>query len=194
MFGRDEIFLAEEIEKGDNLEGEAIDKALGEAKCFLLLYNDPQLDWSWCFYEAGAFAKKGGEPERPVFCLYPADVAPTSPLANLQTIPVTPKQLEKWIRSDLCKIKGCRQPSDQEISPRIKKIEKLIEDADPVQEKTLKPFIWIDPSAQARRTELGRRECTFPVDFSRATVSIDLILHALDMRVTRRKAASAVPA
>jgi hypothetical protein len=169
VFGRDEIFLAEEIEKGDNWRG-SIDKALGEAKCFVLLYTDPQLDWSWCFYEAGAFAKMGGKPERPVFCLHPADVAPPSPLANLQTIPATPKQLEKWIH-DLCKIKGCQQPSDHEISPRIKKIEKLIEDAGPVQEKTLKPFIWIDPPGGDEQN--WDDENAVSQYFARATVSID---------------------
>ena len=169
VFGRDEIFLAEEIEKGDDWR-EAIDKALDEAKCFLLLYTDPRLDWSWCFYEAGAFAKMGGKPERPVFCLHPTDVAPPSPLSNLQTIPATAKQLEKWIRDDLCKIKGCRQPSDHEISPRIKKIEKLIEYAGPIQEKTLKPFIWIDPPGGEQNWE---DESSLSQYFSRATVSID---------------------
>jgi TIR domain len=169
VFGRDEIFLAEEIEKGDDFR-EAIDRALGEAKCFLLLYTDPQLDWSWCFYEAGAFAKMGGKPERPVFCLHPADVAPPSPLANLQTIPVTPKQLERWIRDDLCKIKGCRQPSDHEISPGIQKINKLIEDAGPVQERTLKPFIWIDPPGDEQNWDDDNALTQY---FSRATVSID---------------------
>ena len=171
VFGRDEIFLAEEIDKGDDWR-EAIDKALGEAKCFVLLYTDPQLDWSWCFYEAGAFAKMGGKPERPVFCLHPADVAPPSPLANLQTVPGTPKQLEKWIRDALCRIKGCRQPSEEEISPRIEKIEKLVEDAGPVQEKILKPFIWIDPPGDEQN---WNDETALSQYFSRATVSIDAV-------------------
>ena len=170
MFGTDEIFLAEEIDKGDDWR-KAIDQALGEAKCFLLLYTDPQLDWSWCFYEAGAFAKMGGKPERPVFCLHPADVAPPSPLANLQTIPATPEQLEKWIRHDLCKIKGFRQPSEKEISSRIEKIEKLIEHAGPVQEKILKPFIWIEPPGDEQNWNDER--CTFPVFLAR---------HRLDRR------------
>ncbi len=67
VIGKDEIFLAEEIDKGDDWR-KAIDTALEEARCFLLFYTDPKLDWSWCFYEAGAFAKMGGKPERPVFC------------------------------------------------------------------------------------------------------------------------------
>lgn len=46
VFGRDEIFLAEEIKKGDDWRVK-IDRALGQAKCFILLYTDPQLDWSF---------------------------------------------------------------------------------------------------------------------------------------------------
>jgi TIR domain len=139
VFGSDEVFLAEDIKKGDEWRAD-IDRALAEAKCFILLYSDPRLDWSWCFYEAGAFAKMG----RPIFCLHPVDVAPPSPLANLQTIMATPEQLETWIRNDLCPIKGCQQPSNKKISPSIEKIEKLIKDTGPVQEKILKPFIWIE--------------------------------------------------
>ena len=169
VIGKDEIFLAEEIDKGDDWR-KAIDTALEEARCFLLLYTDPKLDWSWCFYEAGAFAKMGGKPERPVFCLQPSDVAPPSPLSNLQTIPSTSEQLEMWIRDDLCKIKGSRQPSAKEISPKIEAIKKLIEDAGPVQEKTLKPYIWIEPSGDEQNRD---DEGALSQNFSRATVLID---------------------
>jgi hypothetical protein len=169
VFGRDEIFLAEDIEKGDDWRAE-IDRALAEAKCFILLYSDPQLDWSWCFYEAGAFAKMGDKPGRPVFCLHPADVVPPSPLANLQTITATPEQLEKWIRNDLCAIKRCRQPSNKEISPSIEKIERLIKNTGPIQEKILKPFIWIEPPGDEPN---WNDESALSEYFSRATVSID---------------------
>ena len=56
VLATNEIFMAEEIDRGDDWRT-SIDRALDEAKCFLLLYTDPKLDWSWCFYEAGAFAK-----------------------------------------------------------------------------------------------------------------------------------------
>jgi hypothetical protein len=169
VFGRGEIFLAEDIKKGDDWRAK-IDRALAEAMCFILLYSDPQLDWLWCFYEAGAFAKMGDKPGRPVFCLHPADVAPPSPLANLQTITATPEQLEKWIRNDLCSIKGCQQPSNEEISQRIEKIEKLIKNTGPVQEKILKPFIWIEPPGDEPN---WNDESALSEYFSRATVSID---------------------
>jgi TIR domain len=169
VFGGDEIFLAEDIRKGDDWRAN-IDRALAEAKCFILLYSDPQLDWSWCFYEAGAFANMGHKPGRPVFCLHPADVAPPSPLANLQTITATPEQLEEWIRNALCPIKGCQQPSSKEISPSIAKIERLIKNSGPVQEKILKPFIWIEPSGDEPN---WNDETALSEYFSRAAVLID---------------------
>ena len=103
VFAKDEVFLTEDIDKGEDFRNE-IDRALDQAKCFVLLYTDPKLDWSWCFYEAGAFAKMKGPPGRPVFCLHPVEVVPPSPLANLQTIQATPEQLENWIRNSLCEI------------------------------------------------------------------------------------------
>jgi hypothetical protein len=174
VFGRDEIFLAEEIKKGDDWRAK-IDRALGEAKCFILLYTDPQLDWSWCFYEAGAFAKMGERPGRPVFCLHPADVEPPSPLANLQTIKATRDQLEPWIRNDLCSIDGCRQPGAEDISSSIERIEKLIDKTSPVYEKVLKPFIWIEPSWPGSGDEpsWNNARALSDVDFSGAAVSID---------------------
>jgi hypothetical protein len=173
VFGRDEIFLAEEINKGDDWRAE-IDRALSEAKCFILLYTDPQLDWSWCFYEAGAFAKMGDKPGRTVFCLHPNDVKPPSPLANLQTIKATRDQLEHWIRNDLCTIDGCRQPSAKDISPSVEEIEKLIDSISPVYEKVLKPFIWIEPSCPGSGGEPSWNDASALSEyFSRATVSID---------------------
>ena len=169
VFGRDEIFLAEDIQKGADWRAQ-IDRELGEAKCFVLLYTDPQLDWSWCFYEAGAFAKTG----RPVFCLHPADVEPPNPLANLQTIKATPDDLERWIRDQLCSIEGCRQPSARDISASIEKIAKLINDTSPVEERVLKPFIWIEPSwPGAGEPNWNDTSNLAKVDFSRAAVSID---------------------
>jgi hypothetical protein len=174
VYGKDKIFLAEEINRGNDWRA-SIDQALDEAKCFLLLYTDPQLDWSWCFYEAGAFAKMREKPARPVFCLHPGDVVPPSPLANLQTIKATPDQLEPWIRNDLCPIAGCRQPSAEDISSSIKEIEKLIEETSPVHEKVLKPFIWIEPSWPGPGAEQSGNNASAlsNVDFSRAVVSID---------------------
>ena len=59
------IFRSEDIEKGRDWR-DAVNRALEEAKCFILLYTDPTLDWSWCFYEAGAFVSNGRKPRPPV--------------------------------------------------------------------------------------------------------------------------------
>ena len=76
---RDEIFLAEEIRKGDDWRAN-VDQALAEAKCFVLLYTDVRLDWSWCFFEVELFdALPPGKPRRPIYCLHPPDVPPPSP-------------------------------------------------------------------------------------------------------------------
>jgi len=54
----DTIFRSEYIDKGDNWR-DALDRELEKAKCFILLYTCPELDWSWCFFEAGKFVSKG---------------------------------------------------------------------------------------------------------------------------------------
>jgi hypothetical protein len=56
-----DVFRSEDIEKGRDWR-DAVNRALGEAKCFILLYSNPALDWSWCFFEAGAFVSHGRKP------------------------------------------------------------------------------------------------------------------------------------
>jgi hypothetical protein len=52
-----------------------------------MLYTNPELDWSWCFYEAGGFINKGRKP-RPVYCVHPETVEPPSRLIWLINAPV----------------------------------------------------------------------------------------------------------
>jgi hypothetical protein len=153
-----------------------IDRALQEAKCFILLYGDPQLDWSWCFYEAGAFAKVGKKPGRPVFCLHPADVEPPGPLANLETIKAKGDQLKKWIHQ-LCSIAGRKQPTASVLSESINEIENLVDNTSPYREKVLKPFILIEPSwpVPDQKPNWNNESAFSDVDFSRAVVSIDAV-------------------
>jgi TIR domain len=94
------IFRSEGIREGHNWRDE-IQRQLANAKCFILLYTNPELDWSWCFYEAGEFISKGRKP-RPVYCLHPTAVDPPSPLSYLQTIPAERSQIETWLKRDLC--------------------------------------------------------------------------------------------
>src|SRR5215831_18413150 len=135
------VFLSHKTEHA------AVDQALADAKCFVLLYTDVRLDWSWCFFEAGSFAAlPPGKPLRPIYCLHPPDVPPPSPLANLQAVRATPEDLEEWVRNALCPAVGCqRQPSTGELTAAIKQIETLIKGTSLVKERVLKPSIWIDP-------------------------------------------------
>ena len=106
----EEIFLSEEaIEPGEDYR-EDISHAIEEAKCFILLYTDPALDWSWCFYEAGCFSA-GKLEKRPIYCLHPTDIDPPGPIANLQTVRAVPDGIENWIRNGLCALLDRKQPS-----------------------------------------------------------------------------------
>jgi hypothetical protein len=160
------------MDRGGDWRAE-INKALAESKCFILLYTGSQLDWSWCFYEAGRFASKGKK-LRPIYCLHPAEVAPPSPLANLETIKAEPRDLENWIRNNLCSVMKCRQPSAEALAGSIKSIETLVNEATPVQERVLKPYIWIEPSWPTKdRPDWNAIDRLPGIDFGAATVSID---------------------
>ena len=50
-----EFFLSEQIEPGDNWRYDIV-KEIKTADCLLLLYLDPDQDWSWCMFEAGLFS------------------------------------------------------------------------------------------------------------------------------------------
>jgi TIR domain len=139
------IFRSEDIEKGRDWRA-AINAELAAAKCFILLYTDPELDWSWCFYEAGAFVSKGRK-RRPVFCLHPETVDPPSPLAHLQAIRGEQTDVAKWIYNDLCRALGCRKPKQDELDSAADSIAKLVNTTESLQERVIKPYIWIDPMA-----------------------------------------------
>lgn len=164
------IFRSEDIEKGSDWR-DAVNRALGEAKCFILLYTDPMLDWSWCFYEAGAFVSNGRRPRR-VFCLHPKTVDPPSPLANLQAIQAEHADVEKWIRNDLCDVLNCRPklPEDK-LKATVKEIVRLVNATAPLQEAILKPYIWIEPKWSGDRTATDEIP---EIDFASASVLIDM--------------------
>jgi hypothetical protein len=163
------IFRSEDIEKGCDWR-EAVNRALEEAKCFVLLYTDPTLDWSWCFYEAGTFVSKGSKP-RPVFCLHPKTVDPPSPLANLQAIQAEHADIEKWIRNDLCDVLKCRPKlTEDKLKAAVKDIAKLVNATAPPREAILKPYIRIEPKWSGDWTAT---EEIPEIDFADASVLID---------------------
>jgi TIR domain len=61
------VFQSEDIDKGMEWT-KTIDSELDKAKCFVLLYTNPELDWSLCFYEAGRFSRKGRKPVQLAAC------------------------------------------------------------------------------------------------------------------------------
>jgi TIR domain-containing protein len=170
---KDQVFLSEEIEKAEDYR-DAISLALTEAEFFILLYSDPAADWSWCFYEAGAFSTgRPSETARPIFCLLPVGVEPPSPLANLQSIPATPADIEQWIRNSLCPILGCRQPNADDLAKTIEAIGKLVNGGSPLCSHTLKPFISIEPSWPGANPNWNDITALPRIDFANAVVSID---------------------
>jgi hypothetical protein len=165
------IFRSEDIDKGQNWRDE-IHRQLDHAKCFILLYTNPELDWSWCFYEAGGFINKGRKP-RPVFCVHPTTVDPPSPLAYLQTIRAERSDIEKWLNNDLCPLlKGHRKQPEQKRDATIRDIERLVNAAGPFKEIIIKPYIWIEPEWSGDQTATANIPDNI---FADAPVSIDPI-------------------
>ena len=56
-FKDDDVFVAEEILPGEELNKEILDALVG-SHTMLLLYTDPSHDWDWCLFECGCFAAK----------------------------------------------------------------------------------------------------------------------------------------
>jgi hypothetical protein len=161
------VFQSDDIEKGDGWR-EAIDRELGEAKCFVLLYASPEQDWSWCFYEAGRFSRKGRNP-RPIFCLHPEKVDVPSPVANLQGITTRPNDIQNWIEGKYFRDVRSRAPTKREVDQSVQAIEKIVNSM-PTMEKFLKPNICIVPTMRDDWNELSEER---KIDFSNARVEID---------------------
>ena len=165
-----DFFRSEEIQKGQDWRS-AVNRELAEAKCFILFYTgDRELDWSWCFYEAGAFLSNACKP-RSVFCLHPKTTDPPSPLANLQAIKAEQADIVTWIRDGLCPVlKSHSKQTEEKLKATAKEIETLVNATAPVGEHILKPYIWIEPRWSGDWT---RTDEIPEIDFSSASVSID---------------------
>jgi len=157
------VFQSEDIDKGAGWR-ETIDRELDKAKCFVLLYTSPEQDWSWCFYEAGRFSRKGRKP-RPVGCLHPKKIELPSPLANLQGITATQDDIKKWIEGEFFRGVRSREPTKRGLDEAVNAIEKLVNTM-PTKEIILKPYIWIVPKTSADWNATK-------IDFSNALVEVD---------------------
>jgi hypothetical protein len=161
------VFQSEDIDKGVQWR-EMIDAELDKAKCFVLLYTSPELDWSWCFYEAGRFSRKGRK-SRPVGCLHPKTIELPSPIANIQGIMAKQDDIQKWIEGEFFRGVRCHEPTKRELDEAVKTIEKLVNSL-PTKESVLKPYIWIVPKKlnDWNAVDDGRK-----IDFCNAQVEID---------------------
>jgi hypothetical protein len=92
-------FVSEDIEKGDNWH-KAITEQLDNARFLVLVFTDPDEDWSWCLYETGFFdalARAGTTKTRRIHCLHHPKTGPPKPIAHLQPIPATKEEVVKWL-------------------------------------------------------------------------------------------------
>ena len=94
-----EFFLSEQIEPGDNWRSDIV-KEIKTADCLLLLYLDPDQDWSWCMFEAGLFsAYKPKNAERRLYCIQYPGSPPPDPLSEIQTTSATFDGMKIFLKS-----------------------------------------------------------------------------------------------
>jgi TIR domain len=171
------VFQSEDIDKGEEWR-KAVNEALDDAKCFILLYGSPEHDWSWCFYEAGRFLRKGRKP-RPVASLRPNIVEIPSPLAYIQGINEKQDDIRKWLKGSFFRNVRARKPEKGELDEAAKAIEKLVKEM-LARENSFKPYIWIVPKvANDWKTRDDKREQETTdereIDFSNSMVEVDEI-------------------
>jgi len=169
-----DIFLSEEIDKSKDFRDE-IWKKLTKAKFFILLYTDPSEDWSWCFFEAGAFhttRPQKGSGARQIYCLHTKDSLPPGPLANLQTIQAKAADIKLWIE-DISKILKRRAPPKGRVDDAARRIENAVKARSILVERSIKPNIWITPRWPSQAQPNFNKANLPPIPLENAVVSID---------------------
>jgi hypothetical protein len=168
------FFLSEEIDKSKDFRDEIL-KKLAKARFFILLYTDPSEDWSWCFFEAGAFHSAQppkGARQRHIYCLHTKDSLPPGPLANLQTIQANAADIKLWIK-DVSKHLKRRAPSSSRVDDAARRIESLVKARSILVERSIKPNIWITPR-WPNQTQPNFNKTNLPlIPLENAVVNID---------------------
>jgi hypothetical protein len=170
-----DIFLSEEIDKSKDFR-EEIWKKLAKARFFILLYTDPCEDWSWCFFEAGAFHSAQWDKlasQRQIYCLHTKGSQPPSPLANLQTIQAEAEDIKLWIE-DIRKLLKRRAPPKNKIDEAARRIESAVKARSILVERVIKPYIWITPRWPDKTRPNFNKANLPPVPLENAIVNIDL--------------------
>ena len=98
--GRIDVFMSENITKGDDWQGK-IEDALYELDWFILLYSGVDDDWAWCHHEAGIFRGMAyPKPDRLVV-FYPPNVELPDPLKKYQAVKCQPPRPDQPDELDL---------------------------------------------------------------------------------------------
>jgi hypothetical protein len=97
-----DYFVSEDIEKGANWR-KTITAQLHHSRFLVLVFTDPDEDWSWCLYETGFFdaltQTADNTQTRRIHCLHHPDTSAPPPIAHLQTVPATFEEVSKWLTS-----------------------------------------------------------------------------------------------
>jgi hypothetical protein len=98
--GRIDVFMSENITKGDDWQGK-IEEALYDSDWFLLLYSGDDNDWAWCHHEAGIFRGMAYPDSDRLVVLYPPNIELPDPLKKYQAVKCQPAQPDNPDELDL---------------------------------------------------------------------------------------------
>ena len=124
-----DVFTSSGIPKGEDWH-EGIHEALRKCDCFILLYTDPMLEWTWCLYESGFYIGKrldDGKPNRKLIVLHDPDTEPPSPLARWQAVSATPPEIDQLLRTLFCSPIGDNVEPFNAYIPQYKNYEETIQ-------------------------------------------------------------------
>jgi hypothetical protein len=93
-----DCFISEDIAKGERWRT-AIAESLSRSNILVLIFTEPDEDWSWVLYEAGFFESLSltTDTQRRIYCLHHRSAAPPSPIADVQSVPATTKEVSQWL-------------------------------------------------------------------------------------------------
>jgi hypothetical protein len=94
-----DYFVSEDIEKGEHWRS-VITEQLNNSRFLVLVFTDPDEDWSWSLYETGFFdalARADETQTRRIYCLHHPNKGPPTPIADLQTVPAISESVAQWL-------------------------------------------------------------------------------------------------
>jgi hypothetical protein len=74
-----------------------IRSALARSHLLMLLFTSPSKNWDWCLYETGLYTRFDMTEVGSVVCLFNADQATPSPLADLQGVPAETDKIRAFL-------------------------------------------------------------------------------------------------